>query len=143
MRIVRDVLSLALAASALVGTQILVADKWLWLAAPSHAYGLMGFVILDILLTMAILENISAGKFVAAFASLVQIGAMIGDLFFGQPQGISSTAFRLYLASDVSYSALLVIKFVIVVVAIAGVARPFLQRHFHWTGTLPSPRPRT
>lgn len=143
MRLVRDILALALVASALVGMQLLLTDRWLWSTAPSHAYGLVGFVIVDILLTVALLENVGATTLAAAFSSLVQIGAMVGDLFFGQPNGVPSTAFRAYLIGDPSYSVLLIIKFAIVAVAMAGLTKPLLHRHAHWTGPVPRSRSRS
>src|SRR5437870_7082120 len=54
MRIVRLVLSAALGTSALVGIQILATDYWLWSAAPTHAYGLMAFVALDLALILGV-----------------------------------------------------------------------------------------
>ena len=131
MRLVRDVLSLALAASALTGMQILLTDNWLWLAAPSHAYGLIAFVIVDILLTIAVVEKVRASILAAALASIVQIGAMLGDLFTGQPTGIPSAAFRAYLINDASYSALIVIQSVIIIIALASITKPLLERHIH------------
>ena len=139
MKIIREVLSLGLVTSALLGILILTTDEWLWAAAPSHAYGLIGFVMVDVLLTIGVLENITVSTLAAAVASLVQVTLMIGDLFVGQPGGVPSTAFRAYLINDPSYIGLLLIKSVIVAVAIASVTMPFLQRHAHWTRFLRSP----
>ena len=131
MRLVRDILSLALAASALTGMQILLTDNWLWLAAPSHAYGLIAFVTIDILLTIAVLEKVHASILAAALASTVQMGVMLGDLFMGQPTSIPSAAFRAYLINDASYSALIVIQSVILIIAFASKTKPLLERHIH------------
>ena len=143
MRLIRDVLSLTLVASALVGMQILLTDKWLWSAAPSHAYGLIGFIIVDFLLTAMLSKNAGAGTLGAAFVSVVQLGAMVGDMFFGMPSNVPSAAFRAYLINDASYLALLIINFAIVVVAIVSMMTPLLHRQLHWTGLVPRPRPRT
>lgn len=115
-------------------------DRWLWAAAPSHAYGLIGFVMVDVLLTIAVLEILSLGTLAAAVVSLVQVSAMLGDLLVGQPEGIPSTAFRAYLINDPSYIGLLFVKAIIVAVAIASMTKPFLQRHAHLTRSLHSPR---
>lgn len=139
MRIVRDVLSLGLVTSALLGILILTTDEWLWAAAPSHAYGLIGFVIVDILLTIAVLEILSVGTLAAAVASLVQVSLMLGDMVVGQPEGIPSAAFRAYLINDPSYIGLLFVKTIIVAVAIASMTKPFLQRHAHLTRSLHGP----
>lgn len=140
MRIVRDVLSLGLVASSLLGILILTTDRWLWAAAPSHAYGLIGFVIVDLLLAITILEIVSVGTLAAAIASFVQVSVMIGDMLVGQPEGISSTAFRAYLINDPSYIGLLFVKTIIVAIAIASMTKPFLQRHAHLTRSLHGPR---
>ena len=140
MRIIRDVLSLGLVTSALLGILILTTDRWLWAAAPSHAYGLIGFVIVDVLLAIAVLEILSVGTLAAAIASFVQVSLMLGDMLVGQPEGISSTAFRVYLINDPSYIGLLFVKTVIVTVAIASITKPFLERHVHLPNSLHSPR---
>lgn len=129
MRIIRDVLSLGLVTSALLGILILTTDQWLWAAAPSHAYGLIAFVIVDVLFATVVLEILSVGTFIAAIASFVQLSLMIGDMLVGQPEGISSTAFRAYLINDPSYIGLLFVKTVIVAAAITSITKPFLQRH--------------
>ena len=140
MRIVRDVLTLGLVTSALLGLLILTTDQWLWIAEPSHAYGLIGFVILDILLTIVVLETPSVGIWAAAVASILQLTVMVGDMFVGQPVGISSTAFRAYLINDPSYIGILLVKTIIVAVAFASMAKPFVQRHPHLTRSLHNPR---
>ena len=140
MRIIRDILSLGLVTSALFGILILTTDRWLWAAAPSHAYGLMVFVIVDISLTIAVLEMLSLGTLAAAVASLVQVSLMLGDMVVGQPEGIPSAAFRAYLINDPSYIGLLFVKTIIAAVAIASMTKPFLQRHAHLTRSLHSPR---
>src|SRR5207247_2834862 len=58
MKIVQATLSLTLAISGLLGVQILIDDKWLWAAAPSHAYGLIGFVSIDMILVVAALMRV-------------------------------------------------------------------------------------
>lgn len=84
MKIIRGILALALVASGLAGLQILLIDRWLWSVAPSHAYGLMGFVALDLILVLAVLEKAGIGIVGAALVSGTQFGAMLADLVAGE-----------------------------------------------------------
>ena len=129
MKIVRDVLSLALVASGLVGTQILLSDKWLWSAAPSHAFGLVGFVLIDLVLVAATLRRIGIAALGATLLASVQFGAMLSDLVAGQPEGVPSVAFRNYLLSDAAYLGLLFIQVAIVIVAVDALATSLFHRH--------------
>jgi hypothetical protein len=132
MRVVRDALSLALASSGLLGIQILLNDRWLWSAAPSHADGLIGFVAIDLILAMSVLRITSLAILGAAVASVTQFGAMFTDLVAGQPQGVSSMAFRAYLASDTSFIVLLAIQVAILSVAVGTIAVPIVHKHVHF-----------
>src|SRR6266571_4431203 len=129
MKIVRDILSLALVASGLVGIQILLSDKWLWSAAPSHAFGLIGFVLIDLILVVATLRRIGLAALGAAMLATVQFGAMLSDLIAGQPEGVPSVAFRNYLLSDMAYLGLLFIQVAIVIVAVDALATSLFHRH--------------
>ena len=132
MKIARGILSLALLASALVGIQILVNDRWLWSAAPSHAYGLIGFVAVNVILAVAVLR-IGFASMAAAMMAAVQFGAMLADIVAGQPDGVPSVAFRSYLLSDVSYLGLLAIQIAILSVAIGTLTTRLAHSHGHWT----------
>jgi len=132
MKIVRDILSLALVASCLLGVQILLNDRWLWSVAPSHAYGLIGFVTIDLLLAVAVLRMGSIAIMGTVLASVIEFGAMLTDLVAGQPEGVQSVAFRAYLASDMSFIVLLVIQVAIFTVAIGTVTVPIWHKHAHF-----------
>jgi hypothetical protein len=128
MKIVRDLLTLSLLSSGLFGIVVLVNDKWLWSAARSHAYGLTGFVLINLLLVGATLKRFSLAAFAAAFFSVLQFGAMLADLLAGAPMGTPSVAFRNYLLSDSSYLGLLLIQIAIAIVSIGGLAAPRFHR---------------
>lgn len=137
MRITQDVLSLALVASSVLGVQILLFDRWLWSAAPSHAYGLVGFVALDALLTLAVWKGrTNLVSLSTMIVSSIQSGAMLADLILGQPNGIPSIVFRNYLLSDASYVGLLLIQLVILVVAIYVLTSPLVHTHSRWKAIL-------
>ncbi len=129
MRIAQEVLSIALVASGLLGIQILLNDKWLWSAAPSHAFGLVGFVAIDALLTLAVWNSrFRLATLGATLVSSLQLGAMLTDLVSGQPMGVPTIAFRNYLLSDSPYVALLLVQPMILVVAIGALAFPLLHK---------------
>ena len=132
MRVLQDVLSLALLGSGLLGLQVLVNDRWLWSAALSHAYGLVGFVSLDLLLTVAVWIRRNAALLGATLVSSIQFGAMAADLFIGQPTGVPSIAFRSYLLSDMPYVGLLIAQGVIMFIAIGAMALPLVTKQVHW-----------
>jgi len=129
MKIVQATLSLTLAISGLLGIQILIDDKWLWAVAPSHAYGLIGFVSIDMILVVVALVRVGLSTVSAALMAVAQFAAMLADVVVGQPEGVPSIAFRNYLLGDAAYLGLLFIQIAILSVAIAGLTIPLLHRH--------------
>src|SRR5436853_1498005 len=85
MKVVRLILSVALGASALVGIQIMATDFWLWSAAPTHAYGLIAFVALDLALILGVWRATRPAIFGALLTATFQLVAMLGDIIGGQP----------------------------------------------------------
>ena len=130
MKIVRLILSSALAASALVGIEILSTDFWLWSAAPAHAYGLIVFVALDVALLLGTLVAVRPAVFGALLTATIQLFAMLGDIIQGQPAGTPAAAFRSYLLADTAYLGLLVTQGLIMAIAVGTWALPHL--HGHW-----------
>lgn len=134
MRIVRLILSATLAASALVGVQILSTDLWLWSAAPTHAYGLMTFVALDIALIFATWRTTRFAVFGALLTATVQLTAMLGDIVAGEPAGLQVSVFRNYLLADKSYLGLLITQGFIMAIVVGTWALPHV--HGHWLASL-------
>jgi len=128
MKVVQVMLSLTLAISGLLGIQILIDDKWLWAAAPSHAYGLIGFVSIDMILLAAALIRINLATVSAGLMAAAQFAAMLADVVVGQPEGVPSIAFRNYLLGDTAYLGLLFIQIAILSVATAALTIPLLHR---------------
>src|SRR6266704_5151806 len=129
MKIVQATLSLTLAISGLLGIQILIDDKWLWAVAPSHAYGLIGFVSIDMILVVVALVRVGLATVSAALMAVAQFSAMLADVVVGQPEGVPSIAFRNYLLGDTAYLGLLFIQIAILSVATATLTIPLLHRH--------------
>jgi hypothetical protein len=134
MRIVRLVLSAALGASALVGIQILATDYWLWSASPTHAYGLIAFVGLDLALVFGVWRVPRLATFGTLLTATFQLVAMLGDIVGGQPAGLQAAVFRNYLLADTAYIGLLVTQGLILAIAIGTWALPHLRGH--WPGSL-------
>jgi len=134
MRIVRLLLSAALGISALVGIQILATDYWLWSAAPTHAYGLVAFVALDLALIFGVWRVTRLAIFGALLTATFQLVAMLGDIIGGQPAGLPAAVFRNYLLADTAYLGLLVTQGLILAIAVGTWALPHL--HGHWPGAL-------
>jgi hypothetical protein len=130
MRIVRLILSAALAASALVGIEILLTDYWLWSAAPTHAYGLIAFVALDNALIFGMWRAMRAAIFGALLIATIQLVFMLGDIITGQPAGTPAAAFRSYLLADASYLGLFVAQVLIMAIAVGAWVLSHL--HGHW-----------
>ncbi len=107
---VRIALSLGLIASAAVGTRILTTDRWLWASAPTHAYGLIAFVAIDMVLAMALFLRVKYASLGASTLAVVQFVAMAGDTLVGSPSGASASAFQSYLLGNTYFTALLSIQ---------------------------------
>ncbi len=112
--------SAVLLISALVGSIMLLTDHFLWSAAPSHAYGLIVFVVLDAGLAGAVWRMPRLALMGAALLGLVQFAAMAGDVFVGGPSSMSTALWQQYILGDVYFVALLGIQLVVVVSALVA-----------------------
>jgi hypothetical protein len=111
-----------LVVSAIVGAVILRTDAWLWAAAPSHAYGLVAFVVVDLGLAAAVWRATKLALLGSALLGAVQFTAMAGDVFVGQPTGLSTSLWEQYLLGDAYFVALLCLQLAVVAVALLGLA---------------------
>ena len=131
MKPVQIVLTALLVASALVGIEILNSDEWLWYVAPTHAYGLIVFVVLDSALAIGLWRTTRLAAVGAALFGAIQFVAMFGDIVLGEPAGVPIGLWRSYLLSDTAFTLLLGIQLIIVASAIlaarTSVGMP--QRH--------------
>jgi hypothetical protein len=113
-------LSLALLISGAIGTKILASDEFLWTAAPTHAEGLVAFVVLDVVLAFMVLRVLKLTETGAAVLSLIQFVAMATDLTIYTPAGVPAQIFRSYLQGDVLFVALLAMQPVIACIGIGA-----------------------
>jgi hypothetical protein len=127
MKKVQLVLAVGLYTSSLLGIQLLLMDRWLWNASPVHALGLAIFVVIDIALLSVTWKNTHLASLGALLVSLVQLGAMIGDVNSGHPAGVSPDSFRDYLLTNTGFVSLLVVQGIILVASALMVT----TSHFH------------
>ena len=128
-RTLKTVLIPALLVSGLVGVWIAANDGWLWAVAPSHAYGLLAFAVLDVTLALVVIVVPRVAYAGALLVSTTQVAAMAGDALTFTPTGTMQAAFRAYLLSDTAFVALLGIQLAVGVIAAAEIARPHVVRH--------------
>ena len=128
-RIARTVLTPTLLVSGLVGVWIAANDGWLWAVAPSHAYGLLAFAALDVILALVVIVVPRLAYVGALLVSTTQVAAMAGDALTFTPTGTMQAAFRAYLLGDTAFVALLGIQLAVGVIAAAEIAMPRAVRH--------------
>jgi len=114
-RIAKLILAPTLLVSGLVGMWIVASDGWLRAVAPTHAYGLLAFAVLDLVLGLVVIAVPRIAYAGALLVSITQVAAMAGDALTFTPTGTLQAAFRAYLLGDMAFLALLGIQ-----LAVAG-----------------------
>ena len=109
-----------LAISAALGSWILATDTFLWTARPEHAYGLLAFVVLDVVLATLILTRRKYAFLGTLVFATVQFLAQAGDPILGRPSGYTIETFALYLFSNWAFDALLIAQVAIMVLSWRG-----------------------
>jgi hypothetical protein len=128
-RITQTILTSTLVVSGLVGVWIVANDGWLRVVAPSHAYGLLAFAALDLVLAVFVLVVPRLAYVGALLLSMTQVAAMAGDAFTFTPAGTLQSAFRAYLLGDTAFVALLGIQLVVAGITVTAVVMPNGVRH--------------
>jgi hypothetical protein len=125
-KMLRAVLTVSFVLSAAVGSYIVATDSYLWAQAPTHAYGLIVFVAIDLATAAAIYIRPRVSRIVALLLPAVQLAAMAGDLYMGlgTPGSLVQGAFREYLLNDSAFMILLVVQAVLVGLAFGLLAQP-------------------
>jgi hypothetical protein len=108
--------------SAAVGGYILATDSYLWSTAPTHAYGLAAFTIIDLVLIAGLWRMPRIAIIGSILLGLVQLGAMSGDVFFGtltfSSNVTTAAAFSKYLLGDTAFVTLLGVQVILIVVGV-------------------------
>ena len=120
MENVQAALSGTLLVSAAIGAQIVFTDQYLWSTAPSHAYGLIAFIAIDIALAILLWRKIWLGSVLSIGLATVQAMAMLADVFTYSTPDVTQQAFRSYLLSNLAFVILLIIQPVVLGLAFGG-----------------------
>jgi hypothetical protein len=118
----KTAISVVLGISAIVGAVMLKTDAYLWAAAPSHAYGLMVFVALDVILAVGVWRFTKLAILGTALLGAVQFAAMAGDVFVGQPAGLPTSLWQQYILGDQYFVVLLALQLAVVAAGAFGFA---------------------
>jgi len=122
---------------------IVASDGWLRAVAPTHAYGLLAFAVLDLVLALVVMAVPRIAYAGALLVSIAQVAAMAGDALTFTPTGTLQAAFRAYLLGDMAFLALLGIQFAVAGITATAIAMPHAARHgvhFHQAKALKSLR---
>lgn len=123
MKPIQIILAVVLLISAAIGAYILATDSYLWSVAPTHAYGLVAFTVVDLVLILGLWVKPRIAIIVAVLLGLVQLAAMSGDVFFGtltfSSNVTTAAAFSKYLLADTAFVTLLGVQVVLIVVGLA------------------------
>ena len=142
-RTAQIVLTPTLLVSGLVGMWIVASDGWLRAVAPTHAYGLLAFAVLDLVLAFVVMAVPRIAYAGALLVSITQVAAMAGDALTFTPTGTLQAAFRAYLLGDMAFLALFGIQFTVAGITATAIAMPHAARHgvhFHQAKALKSLR---
>ena len=128
-RIAQIILTPTLLVSGLVGLWVVVSDGWLRAVAPTHAYGLLAFAVLSLVLALVVMAVPRIAYAGALLLSITQVAAMAGDALTFTPTGTPQAAFRAYLLGDMAFLALLGIQLAIAGMTVTALAMLFVARH--------------
>ena len=104
--------------SSVIGVEILITDKWLWIAEPTHAYGLVAFIGFGGVLAVGLWRKTRLAVLGAMLLAVVQFTAMISDMVIGQPAGVPADVFRSYLLNDMWFLTLVIMQIIILALAL-------------------------
>ena len=120
------ILGALLIASAGVGTYISATDSYLWAEAPSHAYGLIVFIGVDLVAAAALYLLPRASRTLALLLPAAQFVTMAGDLYvgLGSPGSVVQNGFREYLLNDSPFMVLFLLQAVLIGLALGYFIQP-------------------
>ena len=131
-RIAQIILTPTLLVSGLVGMWIVASDGWLRAVAPTHAYGLLAFAVLDLVLAFVVMAVPRIAYAGALLVSITQVAAMAGDALAFTPTGTLQAAFRAYLLGDMAFLALLGIQLAVAGMTATAIAMPRGRHRVHF-----------
>ena len=128
-RIAQIILTPTLLVSGLIGIWIVASDVWLRAVAPSHAYGLLAFAVLDLVLALVVVAFPRIAYAGALLVAITQVAAMAGDALTFTPIGTVQGAFRAYLLGNMAFLALLGIQLAVAGMTATAIAKPHVGGH--------------
>jgi hypothetical protein len=128
-RIAKIILTPTLLVSGLVGMWIVATDGWLRAVAPTHAYGLLAFAVLDFVFALVVMAVPRIAYAGALLVSITQVAAMAGDALTFTPTGTLQAAFRTYLLGDMAFLALLGIQLAVAGMTATAITMLRVGRH--------------
>ena len=114
----RFLMEASLVLSAFFGVYLLITDRSLWILAPSHAYGLIIIVALDLTLAALDFSFLSRFHILSLVLAVLTITVQLGDILTGPQFGMSRMNFASYLFGVWQYDAILLTQFVIIIAAL-------------------------
>ncbi len=109
----------ALIASAIFGTYLLATDKSLWIQAVSHAYGLIGICVIDVILGLVNLFASTRKVMLPSYGwAFLTILLQLGDIATAPQYKMTFEYFASYLFLKWAYDAILLVQFVIITVGL-------------------------
>jgi uncharacterized membrane protein YhhN len=111
---------------------IVASDGWLRAVAPTHAYGLLAFAALDLVLALVVIAVPRIAYAGALLVSITQVAAMAGDALTFTPTGTLQAAFRAYLLGDMAFLALLGIQLAVAGMTATAIVMPRGRHGVHF-----------
>ncbi|MGI0092452.1 MAG: Rieske 2Fe-2S domain-containing protein [Nitrososphaerales archaeon] len=113
-------IGITLIASALLGAYLLATDKSLWLLAASHAYGLIAICLIDMILGIANLRNVTRMVIPAFGWAILTLLLQLADIATAPQYKMTPQYFAGYLFSLWAYDALLLAQVSIIIIGLSA-----------------------
>ena len=120
--------------SAFLGIYLLATDRSIWILAPSHAYGLMIIVALDVILVILDFRNLKRSYVLTIILATITIILQLGDILTAPQYHLTGASFASYLFGLWTFDALLLAQSFIIITGIF-VRRQLLELSIKTTGT--------
>lgn len=112
-------IGMSLLASAVFGVYLLASDKSLWILAVSHAYGLIGICVVDIILGLISLLNLTRKVILPSYSwAFLTILLQLGDIVTATQYKMTPEYFAGYLFRKWAYDAILLVQIVIIYIGL-------------------------
>lgn len=112
-------IGVSLLLSAVFGIYLLATDKSLWILAVSHAYGLIGICVVDLILGLISLLSLTRKVILPSYGwAFLTILLQLGDIATAQQYKMTPEYFAGYLFRKWAYDGILLVQFVIIYIGL-------------------------